>query len=401
MRKIIDFLWATNVGRTTEPSVARAGEGWKGYPDVPDAKVQNYLDNRTTELLDHVSKYGVCEWTDLETYPINGLCLYNGIIYKSLQNTNINKNPSSQPAWWSSDIIPHIITTRGDLIRGDSSGNPERLAVGTAGKYLKTDGTDAFWDDPPGVPSASVSSEGIGYYNKHWMWGFIPKSGATPDEQVTITGGKAICKDGSTIVELTATATNLSLPALNGGPLANNTTYHLVRYKKNDNTMQWDLDASLTPTIGDIKSVLAYRRILSLKTDSSGDITEFTGEDKGSGTIKIIYRENFIETITSVALSNIAISTPGGINVDALMLLQARDPTNVNYVAVKPVSGSISNVNIIKFQSGPSGIEIFQNGIIPTDASSQIRHGILPGGVGAPPLYSLETIGFIDYRNRF
>jgi len=37
------------------------------------------------------------------------------------------------------------ITTRGDLVRGDSSGNSERLAVGTADQVVITDGTDTSW----------------------------------------------------------------------------------------------------------------------------------------------------------------------------------------------------------------------------------------------------------------
>ncbi|MEE8208535.1 MAG: hypothetical protein V3T88_06250 [Nitrosomonadaceae bacterium] len=41
-----------------------------------------------------------------------------------------------------------VITTRGDLIRGDSSGDPERLAIGTAAQILTSDGTDAAWATP-------------------------------------------------------------------------------------------------------------------------------------------------------------------------------------------------------------------------------------------------------------
>ena len=39
-----------------------------------------------------------------------------------------------------------VITTRGDIVRGSSAGAAERLAVGTAGQVLKSDGTDAGWD---------------------------------------------------------------------------------------------------------------------------------------------------------------------------------------------------------------------------------------------------------------
>ena len=38
-----------------------------------------------------------------------------------------------------------VITTRGDLRVGDSSGNPTRLAIGGAGTFLKSDGSDESW----------------------------------------------------------------------------------------------------------------------------------------------------------------------------------------------------------------------------------------------------------------
>lgn len=37
-----------------------------------------------------------------------------------------------------------VITTRGDLVRGDSSGNAERLALGAADTFVGSDGTDTL-----------------------------------------------------------------------------------------------------------------------------------------------------------------------------------------------------------------------------------------------------------------
>jgi len=38
-----------------------------------------------------------------------------------------------------------VITSQGDLRRGDSSGNPERLAIGSANQLLQSDGTTESW----------------------------------------------------------------------------------------------------------------------------------------------------------------------------------------------------------------------------------------------------------------
>ena len=48
----------------------------------------------------------------------------------------------------------NVITTRGDIIRGDASGDSERLPIGSAGTILTSDGTDAIW--------SNVSAGGVG-----------------------------------------------------------------------------------------------------------------------------------------------------------------------------------------------------------------------------------------------
>ncbi len=38
-----------------------------------------------------------------------------------------------------------VITTRGDIVRGSSTGARERLGIGSANKVLQSDGTDPAW----------------------------------------------------------------------------------------------------------------------------------------------------------------------------------------------------------------------------------------------------------------
>lgn len=51
-----------------------------------------------------------------------------------------------------------VITTRGDVIIGDATGAASRLAVGTSGQVLTTDGTDVSWGD-------AAAGGGIGTFN--------------------------------------------------------------------------------------------------------------------------------------------------------------------------------------------------------------------------------------------
>lgn len=47
------------------------------------------------------------------------------------------------------DVFEDVFTTRGDLLRAGASGAEERVALGTSGYVLTSDGTDAAWATPP------------------------------------------------------------------------------------------------------------------------------------------------------------------------------------------------------------------------------------------------------------
>lgn len=57
----------------------------------------------------------------------------------------------------------YIITTRGDLIRGNASGDAARLALGASGTVLKSDGTDPAWG---AIVNADVSASAAIAYSK-------------------------------------------------------------------------------------------------------------------------------------------------------------------------------------------------------------------------------------------
>ncbi len=65
-------------------------------------------------------------------------------------NGQVLTSDGTDAAWATPAASP--VTTRGDIIRGDSSGDAERLAVGTAGQVLTSDGTDAAWTTPAASP---------------------------------------------------------------------------------------------------------------------------------------------------------------------------------------------------------------------------------------------------------
>ena len=58
-----------------------------------------------------------------------------------------------------------VITTQGDLRRGDSAGNPERLAIGSANTFLKSDGSTESWSTINTADSVLTTQGDILYEN--------------------------------------------------------------------------------------------------------------------------------------------------------------------------------------------------------------------------------------------
>lgn len=62
------------------------------------------------EAIGETLEVKVLEWRSTTTYAINDFSFYSGKIYKSLQNSNLNKQPDTETSWWGeygvSDDIP-------------------------------------------------------------------------------------------------------------------------------------------------------------------------------------------------------------------------------------------------------------------------------------------------------
>lgn len=221
----------------------------------------------------------------------------------------------------------------GNLAKSLTSKDADNLLENDTNGLIKADADNFISDnDDNGIEKGSDEKLfSLKLFIKYHIWGFIPSSGSTPDEEVSITKGEAICEDGSTIVKLTSNEVDLDLPTLKGSSLSNNTTYHLFRFKKDDDTYQWWLDTSLTPTITDIKSALAYRRIYSAKTDNSGDLPDVFGNLMSGGGIRYTCKDPIsVENASSSSTTQttILLQTPLGlkINVEVMYAIINSDP---------------------------------------------------------------------------
>jgi hypothetical protein len=121
------------------------------------------------------------------------------------------------------------ITTAGDIIVGNGTNSATRLAIGTAGLFLKSTGSTAVWDSVPGGVSnvSVVSANGLA--------GTVANSSTTPAITLSTTVTGLLKGDGTAINAATAGTDYLAPPSgtailkgNSGGALANavaNTDY--------------------------------------------------------------------------------------------------------------------------------------------------------------------------------
>lgn len=82
--------------------------------------------------------------------------------------------------WVTPTYNDSLLTTRGDLIRRGASA-PERVALGVAGKTLRSDGTDAVWDDAAGsyVAHMYAAASGSPTHTNNGGWQKVGSGGGT------------------------------------------------------------------------------------------------------------------------------------------------------------------------------------------------------------------------------
>lgn len=153
-----------------------------------------------------------------------------------------------------------VITTRGDVIRGGSSDVAERLALGTSGYSLQSDGIDVVWQEIP-LPK--------GYINGLT----IANNGSDPEHDIDIAVGD--CRDFANTknIKLTSAITkqidaNWAEGAAAGGfpsslTLSNTTWYRVFVILKSDGTIDAGYDTSATAAnlLSDATGYAEYRQV--------------------------------------------------------------------------------------------------------------------------------------------
>lgn len=99
-----------------------------GAPFVQD---MNAVLHHTSRQVGYVLQQGIPEWDAQTSYYLNGYCTYNGVLYKSLSDGQINQVPSMSSSYWQVQIgtvgtfknpLPFIWSPYGSTLRASIGG---------------------------------------------------------------------------------------------------------------------------------------------------------------------------------------------------------------------------------------------------------------------------------------
>ena len=120
--------------------------------------------------ISYLMQAGIPEWDASTTYYTGSFCQVSGVIYKSLQDSNVNKTPASEAAWWVA-----VIDIDGTLTANSDVRVPSQKAVVTyVAARIAAIGTSSFgaWIDKTSNYGAQLAAtDGIVVCQMTWSGG--------------------------------------------------------------------------------------------------------------------------------------------------------------------------------------------------------------------------------------
>lgn len=143
--------WDTTEVNSVEPDSTHQDEGWLapgGVPEKPPFQTFNHWMNAAWKWLKEFNKQGIVEWDAVTVYDTDDISKgSDGDLYKSLTNTNSNKNPISEPTFW--EPMPTKAAVDAKVAKaGDSMTGALSVSVATDTAYIAKNtvasGTSSF-----------------------------------------------------------------------------------------------------------------------------------------------------------------------------------------------------------------------------------------------------------------
>lgn len=332
-----------------------------------------------------VGNTGGTGWDNASILTLVGVL---SVVVASLADRDVLEYDNAGGVWRNqtlATVLGRLLTTRGDvLVRGASA--PQRLAVGAAGTYLKSDGTDASWGATPVLRSYLA---GMGTSN----------NAVTPNTKIDVAAGQWADNTNAQMFTSAASTIDCGTTGANGldtGALANSTWYHVWAIGKADGTAallaSTSVSAPTMPTGYTLK-----RRIGSFKTDGSAHILAYVQYGD-----RFLWKAPVVDqnpaTVNATA-GLYALSVPTGLAVVALVRMLALGAATFAIYSPNQNSETVGNqaapANLTAV-SGTTGNAAASNYEIVTDTSGRIAAVCNTAG---GQIY-MATDGWLDRRGR-
>jgi len=217
------------------------------------------------------------------------------------------------------DAQEDVITTEGDLIKGNSSGEAERLPVGTAGQILQSNGTNPVWANKD-ISTTTTKGQSL-----------LPdqitiSNGTDSDHDIDFTAGNFNFDDGSGQTVATALTKQIdsswvagdNAGGLDAGTVAADTTYHCFAiWNPTTETADFLFSTSLaSPTLP--SGYTKKTRVGSIITNNSSNIILFVQRGK-EFILKTKITEVNISSSIPTSLTDLVVTSPNGLITSVLM----------------------------------------------------------------------------------
>ena len=319
---------------SNDPDVIQAlpayNNGWLnatiGTSELPTLEDMQGLQYNNSYQTAYLLQKGIPEWNNLTDYHTGDIVRQIGgsRLYKSITDDNIN-NPIIDLSNWQylgnldNLFTTEVITTEGDLIKGNSSGEAERLPVGTAGQILQSNGTNPVWANKD-ISTTTTKGQSL-----------LPdqitiSNGTDSDHDIDFTAGNFNFDDGSGQTVATALTKQIdsswvagdNAGGLDTGTVAADTTYHCFAiWNPTTETADFLFSTSLaSPTLP--SGYTKKTRVGSIITNNSSNIILFVQRGK-EFILKTKITEVNINSSIPTSLTDLVVTSPNGLITSVLM----------------------------------------------------------------------------------
>lgn len=298
----------------------------------------------------------------------------------------------------SLDVLENVFTTRGDLVRAGAAGVAERVALGTSGQTIVSDGTDAVWA-APAVPRSYLA--GLGLAN-----------GTDADHDIDVAAG--VCRDSANAVNILLSAITKQIDATwvagtNAGGLSSsltapaNATWYYVYAIIVGGVADVGFDTSKTAAnlVAD-HAATAYRRLGAVKTDGSANIIAFKQNGDHVRWVTPVADINVLNPGTSAVTRTLASVPPiAGIVAEIVAGGQNGTSTSLVYGLMTALDETDSTPSATLRNFAYSGTNLLHglgNIRVKVDGSGQVRSRQSVSATN--DTFVIDTFGWYDRRGR-